>query len=145
MAGVPMLSNAVVLTLWGTFAPMVQTLLGSIPRPGAVWAEVISLNQDAADKAVKEAGFYSQVAQRNAKLVADGRTDEVMDMIYTDTPSYYDQIWTSIKTLFFVFTLASLIAVPRGILAGLSPTANAALNPLIQISNPSRPSPGCPS
>ena len=139
LAGVPVLSISVFLMLWATFAPMVQTSLGSIPGPGAVWAEVVNLHQDAADKAVKEAEFYAQVAERNAKLVADGRADEVRDIIHTGAPSYYQQIWTSIKTVFFGFTLASLIAIPLGILAGLSPTANAALNPLIQIFKPVSP------
>ena len=139
LAGVPLLSISIFLALWASFAPLVQTSLGSIPGPGAVWAEVQNLNQDAADKAEKEAAFYVQVAERNAKLIADGHPEDVKDMLYTGAPSYYDQIWTSIKTVFFGFVLASIIAIPLGILAGLSPTANAALNPLIQIFKPVSP------
>ena len=139
LAGVPILSITVFLTLWGTFAPMVQTSLGSIPGPGAVWAEAVNLHQDAQEKATKEAAFYAQLAERNAQMIAEGRPEDVKDMAYTGSPSYYQQIWTSIKTVFFGFTLASLIAIPLGILAGLSPTANAALNPLIQIFKPVSP------
>ena len=53
---------------------------------------MVNLKQDATDIAVKEAEFYAQVPERNAKLVADGRADEVKDMIYTGAPSYYDQM-----------------------------------------------------
>ena len=139
LAGVPLLSIAVFLTLWGTFAPMVQTSLGSIPGPGAVWAEVVSLHQDAVEKGAKEAEFYARLDERNADLIADGRPEDVKVMAYTGAPSYYQQIWTSIKTVFFGFLIASIIAIPLGILAGLSPTANAALNPLIQIFKPVSP------
>jgi len=58
---------------------------------------------------------------------------------YTGAPSYYQQIWTSIKTVFFGFLLATAIAVPLGIVSGLSPTANAAINPIIQIFKPVSP------
>lgn len=139
LTGVPLLSITVFLTLWATFAPMVQTSLGSIPGPAAVWAEAVTLHQDAADKAAKEADFVAQLAERNARMIAEGRPDDVRDMAYTGAPSYYDQIWTSIKTVFFGFVIASAIAIPLGILAGLSPTANAALNPLIQIFKPVSP------
>ena len=60
-------------------------------------------------------------------------------MAYTGAPSYYDQIGTSIKTVFFGFLIASVVAIPVGILAGLSPTANAAINPIVQIFKPVSP------
>ena len=41
--------------------------------------------------------------------------------------------------MFFGFLIASIIAIPLGIAAGLSVTANAALNPLIQIFKPVSP------
>jgi nitrate/nitrite transport system permease protein len=138
-AGIPMLSIAAFIALWSVCAPMVQTSLGAIPGPGAVWAEVVTLHQDAVEKSAKEAEFFARLDERNAQMIADGRPDEVKDMAYTGAPSYYDQIWTSIKTVFFGFLVASIIAIPLGILAGLSPTANAALNPLIQIFKPVSP------
>ena len=76
---------------------------------------------------------------RNAKLIADGKEDRVKQRAYTGKPTYYDQIWTSIKTVFFGFLIASALAIPLGIAAGLSATANAALNPLIQIFKPVSP------
>jgi nitrate/nitrite transport system permease protein len=83
--------------------------------------------------------FYERQDVRNAKLVADGRADKVKERVYTGKPTYYQQIWTSIKTVFFGFMIASVIAIPVGILAGLSATANAAINPIIQIFKPVSP------
>ena len=55
----------------------------------------------------------------------------------TGAPTYYQQIWTSIQTVFFGFILATIIAVPLGIMPrACRQSANAALNPLIQIFKP---------
>ena len=139
LAVVPVLSIAAFLALWATLAPMVQTSLGAIPGPGAVWAQVEVLHQSALDEGVKRDAFYTDQAAKNAALVAAGKPDEVKNHIYTGKPTYYRQILTSIETVFTGFVLATLIAVPLGILAGLSPTANAAINPLVQVFKPVSP------
>ena len=137
--GVPLVSIAAFLLVWATLAPAVQTSLGAIPGPSAVWAEVLTLHEDAVAKAAKESEFLEKVEARNAKLVADGKADQVKDIPFTGAPSYYDQIWTSIQTVFFGFLVGSLIAIPVGIFAGLSPTANAAVNPIVQVFKPVSP------
>jgi len=139
LLGVPLLAIAIFLMAWSTLAPKVQTSLGAIPGPGQVWEQVINLNNDAIREGEKEAAFYVRQDERNAKLVAEGNADKVKQRTYTGKPTYYDQIWTSIKTVFFGFLIASFIAIPLGIAAGLSVTANAALNPLIQIFKPVSP------
>ncbi|SFI34258.1 ABC transporter permease [Jannaschia pohangensis] len=139
LLGVPLLAIAAFLVLWGTLAPQVQTSLGAVPGPTAVWTEAVNLHQDAVAKAAKEAQFLDRLEQRNARLIEAGRGDEVRAIAYTGAPSYYDQIGTSIFTVFFGFLIATALAVPLGILAGLSPTANAALNPIIQIFKPVSP------
>lgn len=136
---VPLLAIIGFLLLWGTLAPKVQTSLGAVPGPAQVWTEAVKLHADAADKAAKEARFYEMVDQRNERLIEAGRADEVKEVAYTGAPSYYDQIFTSIVTVFFGFLIATVVAVPMGIAAGLSKTANAALNPLIQIFKPVSP------
>jgi len=136
---VPLLAIIGFLLLWGTLAPKVQTSLGAVPGPAQVWTEAVKLHEDAADKAAKEARFYEMVDQRNQRLIDAGRADEVKTVAYTGAPSYYDQIKTSIVTVFFGFLIATVVAVPMGITAGLSKTANAALNPLIQIFKPVSP------
>ncbi|MBS1302003.1 ABC transporter permease [Loktanella sp. SALINAS62] len=139
LLGVPVLSIAVFLMLWATLAPRVVTSLGAIPGPAAVWQEARGLHEDAAVKWEKQAVFEDRLDQRNQRLIEAGRADEVKDIAFTGAPTYYGQIWTSIKTVFFGFLIASVIAIPLGIMAGLSPTANAALNPLIQIFKPVSP------
>ena len=137
LLGVPLLAIAAFLMLWATLAPQVQTSLGAIPGPADVWEQAVNLHEDALDKAASKAEFDAKVAQLNARRVEAGK--EPVERAYTGAPSYYAQIWTSIKTVFFGFMIATIVAVPLGILAGLSPYANAALNPLIQIFKPVSP------
>ncbi|SIO06265.1 ABC transporter permease [Vannielia litorea] len=139
LLGVPLLAIAAFLLLWGTLAPRVQTSLGAVPGPVQVWGEAVNLHEDAVAKSAKKAKFEEMVAKRNDKLIAEGRADEVKSVAYTGAPSFYEQIWTSIKTVFFGFLIGSAVAIPLGILAGLSPYANAAINPLIQIFKPVSP------
>lgn len=139
LLGVPLLAITVFLMLWATLAPRVQTSLGAVPGPVQVWEQVGELRQDAIREGEKEVAFYERQDARNADLIAEGNADRARERIYTGKPTYYDQIWTSIKTVFFGFLIASFIAIPLGIAAGLSITANAALNPLIQIFKPVSP------
>ena len=137
LLGVPLLAIAGFLVLWATLAPTVQTSLGAIPGPAAVWEEAVNLHEDAQNKAASRARFQEQVATLNERRIEQGQ--EPVERAYTGAPSYYAQIWTSIKTVFFGFLIASAVAIPLGIMAGLSPTANAALNPIIQIFKPVSP------
>ncbi|MEM6891021.1 MAG: ABC transporter permease [Pseudomonadota bacterium] len=139
LLGIPLLSIAAFLMLWGTLAPQVQTSLGAVPGPVQVWQEAVNLHEDADAKAEKRAKFEAMVEKRNQKLIDAGRADEVKSVAYTGAPSYYQQISTSIATVFFGFLIATAVAIPLGIAAGLSSTANAALNPLIQIFKPVSP------
>ncbi|QDY68831.1 ABC transporter permease [Qingshengfaniella alkalisoli] len=139
LLGVPLVAIAAFLMFWATLAPTVQTSLGAIPGPGKVWEEAVGLHQDALQKGEQERAFAARVDERNQRLIEAGRADEVKDIPFTGAPSYYDQIWTSIQTVFFGFLLATVVAVPLGIIAGLSPVANAAMNPLVQIFKPVSP------
>ncbi|WP_299828830.1 ABC transporter permease [uncultured Roseobacter sp.] len=136
---VPLLAIGAFLLMWATFAPQVQTSLGAIPGPAAVWAEAKNLHGDAQAKAEKRAKHEERVDKRNERFIANGQPEKVKDIPFTGAPSYYAQIATSIKTVFFGFLIASVVAIPLGIAAGLSATANAALNPLIQIFKPVSP------
>ncbi|MEM6940980.1 MAG: ABC transporter permease [Pseudomonadota bacterium] len=139
LLGVPVLAILAFLLAWGTLAPKVQTSLGAVPGPAQVWEQVGNLHADAQREKEKAAAFYERQEARNAKLIENGQADKVKQRTYTGKPTYYEQIWTSIKTVFFGFMIASIVAIPLGILAGLSKTANSALNPLIQIFKPVSP------
>ncbi|MFD1343841.1 ABC transporter permease [Litorisediminicola beolgyonensis] len=137
LLGVPLLAIAGFLALWAALAPTVQTSLGAIPGPAQVWEEAVNLHEDAVQKGESRAAFEAKVAQLNERREAQGK--EPITREYTGAPSYYSQIWTSIRTVFFGFLIASAVAIPLGIAAGLSPMANAALNPIIQIFKPVSP------
>ena len=139
LLAVPLLAILGFLVLWGVLAPKVQTSLGAVPGPAQVWEQVGNLHADHVREGEKEVAFYVRQDERNAKLIAEGNADKVKERVYTGKPTYYDQIWTSLKTVFFGFLIATVIAVPVGILTGLSPTANAAINPIIQIFKPVSP------
>ncbi len=139
LAGVPLLSIVVFFLIWGTFAPKIQTSLGAIPGPGQVWEQVGNLHDDYVREKDKEIAFYERQDERNAEFEANGELDKIKHRQYTGKPTIYNQIWTSIKTVFFGFSLVVLIAIPLGIIAGLSKTANAAINPFVQIFKPVSP------
>lgn len=136
---VPVLAILAFLGLWAALAPQVQTSLGSVPGPAQVWDQAVALNQDAKRESQREADFYARQDERNERLIAEGQPDKVSHREYTGRPTFYDQIWTSIKTVFAGFLIGTIIAVPLGIAAGLSPTVNAAINPLVQIFKPVSP------
>ncbi|MEM8802711.1 MAG: ABC transporter permease [Pseudomonadota bacterium] len=137
LLGVPVLAIAAFLALWASLAPQVQTSLGAIPGPAQVWEQAVNLHEDAQAKAASKLEFEAKVAQLNERRVEQGK--EPVERAYTGAPSYYAQIWTSIQTVFFGFLIATIVAVPLGIAAGLSPYANAALNPIIQVFKPVSP------
>ena len=137
--GVPVLAILLFLGLWSVSAGRIDTSLGKIPGPVAVYEQFGALIEDHQAVRAKEVAFYERQAERNAAFIAEGREDRVRNRAFTGKPSYFDQIWTSLKTVFFGFVIATLFAVPIGIFCGLSPTVNAAMNPLIQVFKPVSP------
>jgi nitrate/nitrite transport system permease protein len=124
---------------WAQLAPRVQTSLGAVPGPAQVWQQAGALWQDHRVERQKAADFYQRQTERNAQLLAAGQAERIKQREYTGKPTYFDQIGTSLATVMLGFLLATLIAVPLGIAAGLSRTVSGALNPLIQIFKPVSP------
>ncbi len=138
-AGIPLLAIAVFLFGWSQASSRIQTSLGQIPGPIAVAQQTVSLWKDHKAEREKAAAFYERQEQRNAARLAKNPEAEIRVINYTGKPTYIDQILTSLKTVFTAFLLATLVAVPLGILCGLSTTINAALNLLIQVFKPVSP------
>jgi nitrate/nitrite transport system permease protein len=136
---VPLIGIVVFVSAWAYLAPQVTTTLGAIPGPAQVWQQTVNLYADHNAERAKEAAFYARQDARNAKLVAAGQASQVKHRNYTGKPTYFDQIMTSLKTVALGFLIATLIAVPLGIMCGLSQAVNGALNPLIQIFKPVSP------
>ena len=137
--GMPAVAVIVFLMLWSAGASKVKVSFGQLPGPTAVVAELKNLWADHKAERQKEAEFYERQAKRKEKALAEDPKAEWKDRKYAGKPTYFDQIFTSLKTVFTGFIIASLIAVPLGIVCGLSKPINIALNPFIQIFKPVSP------
>lgn len=137
--GVPILAFMIFLALWSVSAAQIKTSLGAIPGPSAVWQELGSLTENHYAERSKEAAFYQRQQLRNEKKLAKNPDAKIKIRAYTGKPTYLDQIVTSLYTVFVGFVIATLVAVPLGIICGMSPVFNTAINPLIQIFKPVSP------
>lgn len=137
--GTPLFAILAFLLGWNIVAPLVETSLGALPGPAQVWEQAIGLYDSHVAERAKETAFRERQETRNAEILAIDPTAEVKVRPYTGRPTFFDQILTSLKTVFAGFALAALVAVPLGIVCGLSPTINAAFNPLVQIFKPVSP------
>lgn len=137
--GVPFLSISVFLLLWGVIAAQIDTSLGKVPGPMKVWEQATTLYQEHVDEREKETAFYARQEKRNAEKLLENAQAETKIRPYTGKPTFLDQIFTSILTVATGFLIASLIAIPIGIICGLSTTLYTALNPIIQTFKPISP------
>ncbi|MBU1441798.1 MAG: ABC transporter permease [Gammaproteobacteria bacterium] len=137
--GVPVASLALFLALWSAVAPHIQTSLGAIPGPTQVAAQAKALALDHFAERQKRTDFYTRQDARNKERLAQDPSAEPRHFTYTGKPTYFDQILTSLFTVFTGFLLATVVAVPLGILAGSSKTVQAAINPIVQLFRPVSP------
>lgn len=136
---VPLLAFLVFLGIWGGTARHIQTSLGTVPGPAEVWEQMINLTNEHRAEREKEVAFIQRQEQRNAETLAENPAAEVSIRPYTGKPTFFDQILTSLLTVMTGFVIASIIAIPVGIVSGLSTTVHRAINPLIQIFKPVSP------
>ena len=136
---IPLAAFLLFLALWGSLAARVETSLGQVPGPAQVWEQALNLFDEHRAERTKEVAFYARQDQRNAEKLAADPSADVKIRPYTGKPTFIDQVLTSLFTVAVGFLLASLIAIPVGILCGLSKTLYSAFNPLIQIFKPVSP------
>jgi nitrate/nitrite transport system permease protein len=136
---VPLAASALFVALWAAAAPNIKTSLGAVPGPVQVAEQAASLWQDYQDEQAKSHDYRVRQEGRRAAILAADPGAQVRMLKYSGRPTYIDQIFTSLRTVFTGFLLAAVIAVPLGVVCGLSRTVNAALNPLIQILKPVSP------
>jgi len=137
--GVPLVAVGIFLALWGGIASQIQTSLGQLPGPTKVWEQTVTLFDEHKQERLKEQAFYERQEKRNVAKLAKNPDAEIKIRPYTGKPTFFDQIVTSVLTVATGFLLASLIAIPLGIICGLSNTIYTALNPLIQVFKPVSP------
>jgi len=137
--GIPLVAVAIFLLLWSVLAAQVQTSLGRLPGPAKVWEQAMVLVDEHRAEREKEAAFYERQEKRNAEKLAADPDAEVRIRPYTGAPTFFDQILTSLVTVATGFLIASLVAIPIGIVIGMSNTLYMAFNPIIQLFKPVSP------
>ncbi len=165
--GVPLVATLLFVGLWAAAAERIKTDSAQLPGPGATWEagrelwlahweqkrmdrERMLAERGQAVPLMRQALALEAEAEtvaavdRREKLLADAavyrkRALRAANFVPTSAPTFIDQTWRSIGTVFVGFLIATLIAVPLGILCGMSPIFNAAMTPLIQIFKPVSP------
>ena len=107
----------------------------TLPSPSQVWASVQTLIADHYVIKQDKLDFIAKTEAINAKRLEQGKDA----IVYTGRPSFIDIVLTSLKTVFAGFLLAFFIAVPIGIIIGLSETLRNAINWFIQVFKPVSP------
>jgi nitrate/nitrite transport system permease protein len=164
---VPVLAFGLFLAVWHAMAQRIVTKYGTLPAPADVWREASLLLQDHRENRDKRRTFYEEQAAEGAQLrqyvaIANAKAQAATDgeqrrelteraqrferqavaaeqRRFSAGPTYLDQIATSLKTVFFGFLIASLVAIPLGILCGMSRWFQLAINPMVQIFKPVSP------
>ncbi len=118
---------------WAALASNLQTSLGQFPGPTAVASQFKALVAEHQAEQSREQEFYQRQQERLEK------NPNAVSRPYSGRPTFFSQIQTSLQTVLTGFLLASLVAIPTGILIGLSPLSYSAANPLIQLLKPVSP------
>lgn len=137
--GVPVIAFAIFLVLWSFTAARIQTSLGAVPGPAQVAEQAKVLFKEHFAERERQAAFYERQAKRNKERLAEDPSYEPRAFQWTGKRTYFDQIVTSLYTVFVGFLIATVIAVPLGILAGTSKVFQAAINPMVQLFRPVSP------
>ncbi len=135
----PILGLAIFLLLWQLAAQNIVTSLGNFPGPGEVYKQTQGLIAEHIDERKKVEQRYEKQRIRNEKKLAKNPDAKVKWREYKSRTTFLDQIGTSLITVLCGFLLASAIAIPVGIVIGLSANSYQAINPIIQILKPVSP------
>lgn len=135
----PMIGLLIFLALWHSIAPNIKTSLGEFPQPKQVFAQWGNLVDEYKSEQDRATQFYERQEQRNAELLAKDPAAKLDTREFNGRPTFFDKIKTSLITVLSGFLVASVIAIPIGIMIGLSQTLYSAINPLIQLFKPVSP------
>ena len=135
----PILGLAVFLLLWQSAAQNIVTSLGNFPGPSEVYTQFNNLVTEHYEERKKVEKKYERQRIRNEKKLAKNPDAKVKWREYKSRITFFDQIFTSLYTVLCGFLLASLIAIPIGIIIGLSASSYQAMNPIIQVLKPVSP------
>ncbi|MFC3853154.1 ABC transporter permease [Salinispirillum marinum] len=135
----PALGLLAFMVFWHIGAQHINTSLGTFPGPFQVaeqWSNLVAEHQA---ERQREADFYQRQDERNAAMLAQNPDAEVRWRTFSGRPTFFDQTITSLWTVLSGFGLATIIAIPFGIVIGLNKTLYRTFNPLIQLFKPVSP------
>lgn len=135
----PMVGIALFLMIWHAAAPSIKTSLGDFPQPQQVFEQWGNLVDEYSAEQAREAQFYERQEKRNAELIAKDPEAKLDERPFSGRPTFFDKIETSLITVLSGFLVATIIAIPVGIMIGLSQPLYNAINPLIQLFKPVSP------
>lgn len=135
----PILGLAIFLSLWHVGAQQINTSLGTFPGPVEVAEQWSNLVDEHQQESQRERAFYERQEERNDAILQENPDAEVSWREFRGRPTFFDQITTSLWTVLSGFFLATLIAIPLGIVIGLNKHTYNAINPVIQIFKPVSP------
>lgn len=137
--GLPLIGIAVFLFCWQAAANNIDTSLGQFPGPTEVKEQAVNLYHEHIREREKAEAFYERQEIRNANKLEENPDAKIRIRDYTGKATFVDQIFTSLYTVGFGFFIATLIAVPLGIVCGLNDSIYRSVNPIIQIFKPVSP------
>ncbi|KGK40919.1 nitrate ABC transporter permease [Nitrincola sp. A-D6] len=135
----PAIGLAVFLVLWQLGAQQINTSLGTFPGPMQVVEQWNNLVDEHQHEMQREQAFYDRQEQRNTAMLQKNPEADVSWRDFNGRVTFFDQILTSLWTVLSGFFLATLIAIPLGIIIGLNKHIYNAINPIIQIFKPVSP------
>jgi nitrate/nitrite transport system permease protein len=164
----PLFAFAMFVALWGYCSTFVKSDSVKIPSPAETWMAWAGTSDATEEENAKsivgfakaektaEAQFYVDRDERVATFrekasaaAASGNTkmadkmnsmaDKFESKTYQGNKTFFDQIAISLLTISIGFVAATLLAIPLGILCGLSKNFNIAVNPLVQLFKPVSP------
>lgn len=135
----PIVGLLVFVAVWHFGAQQVHTALGTFPGPAQVSEQASNLWQTHLAENERERQFYITQEERNASMLAQDPDAPISTRSYNRRSTFIDQATTSLQTVLGGFFLASLIAIPLGIMIGLNQALYRAFNPIIQIFKPVSP------
>jgi len=133
------LGMLIFLMLWSLAAQSIDTSLGKFPGPSVVATQFSVLYREHVEEREKAQLFYQRQTKRNELRIAKDPNYQPKIRLYTGKKTIVDQIGTSLITVLSGFVAAAIIAIPLGLLLGLSRNLNRAINPLMQIFKPVSP------
>ncbi|WP_456380503.1 ABC transporter permease [Thiolapillus sp.] len=139
----PAVAIGIFLMLWSVSAKNIHTSLGTFPGPAEVWVQGQNLWAEHLEERAKAVAFDERQQQRIEKAIAAGKPPEKIEKMqkrkYTGKETFIDQIFTSLWTVAVGFLLASVIAIPIGIVTGMNSMLYMAINPIVQMFKPVSP------